>query len=88
MGACFGERALIVSEPGILATIPSELCEAPPSGHSVGRSHVYSWPCEIAVLVIIPIIRVTTQEGGEAGAGVQLAKCLPSIGSGLPPRTT
>lgn len=81
----FGERALIGSGPGILARIPSELCEAPISGCSVGRLHVYSWPCEVTVPVIIPISRVITQEGGEPEAVVQLAECLPSIGPWVTP---
>lgn len=81
----FGERALIGSGPGILARIPSELCEAPTSGCSVGRLHVYSWPCEVTVPVIIPISRVITQEGGEPEAVVQLAECLPSIGPWVTP---
>lgn len=81
----FGERALIGSGPGILARIPSELCEAPTSGCSVGRLHVYSWPCEVTVPVIIPISRVITQEGGEPEAVVQLAECLPSMGPWVTP---
>lgn len=85
MRARFGERALIGSGPGILARIPSELCEAPTSGCSVGRLHVYSWPCEVTVPVIIPISRVITQEGGEPEAVVQLAECLPSIGPWVTP---
>lgn len=55
------------------------------SGCSVGRLHVYSWPCEVAVPVIIPISRVITQEGGEPEAVVQLAECLPSIGPWVTP---
>lgn len=63
----FGERTLTGSGPGIMVTKPSELCEAPTSGHSVGRSHVYAWPHEVAVPVIISIIRYITKKGEELG---------------------
>ena len=67
MGGCQrgGGRGRTLTGPEILTAKLSKLCEAPTSGHNVGRSHVHTRFCEVAVLVtIIFIIKYIIQGRG------------------------